>query len=322
MFQSISCFYYPTKVVLVDDNEYFLNELPNNLTNSFSYETYLDPAKALDYIVSNADKYLMPEHYFGEYEDIITGVTINVDLHKIRSLIYNKDKYKLPSVVIVDHDMPGISGIDFCEKLKKYPIKVIMLTGVAKEREAIDAFNRGIIDKFIFKSQKDVFEQLDHSINELNMQYFKSVSDYIINNISNSTASFLNSINFNRFLLQLMIKKNIVEYYLVDPDGSFLLLNNEGKLLWLVVQTPNKAETIINIAKDLGADLEVINALEDKSKICAFFSDNDFNRSIHDWNKMLVNAKFEDNIYYSLIEGDKVCELTGLKSSEIFYISK
>ena len=56
-------------------------------------------------------------------------------------------------LVVSDQKMPGISGIDFLEKVsKQYPDKIrFMLTGTASLKLAIDAINKGCVTRFFVK---------------------------------------------------------------------------------------------------------------------------------------------------------------------------
>ena len=79
--------------------------------------------------------------------------------------IYNKDRFNDVSVIIVDYYMDEMNGIEVCETLSKHPAKKILLTGGAdKENIAIDAFNKGIIHRFINKTDPDFPSQIRQAI--------------------------------------------------------------------------------------------------------------------------------------------------------------
>ena len=53
-------------------------------------------------------------------------------------------------VAVVDHGLPGMSGMDLCRKVleEEIPIPMVLLTGMGTERLAVEALKRGIYDYF------------------------------------------------------------------------------------------------------------------------------------------------------------------------------
>jgi len=75
----------------------------------------------------------------------------------------NEDSFDL---IILDYKLPGMSGLEFLERLKKLNIKtpVILITGKGDERVAVEAMKRGAKD-YIIKDEAD-FDRLIKAIEE------------------------------------------------------------------------------------------------------------------------------------------------------------
>lgn len=78
--------------------------------------------------------------------------------HKVRVALNAQEAFRqleeeLPHVIIADQRMPGMSGVEFFERVKsKYPIPArILLTAYSGSQTVIDAVNRGNIDKYMLK---------------------------------------------------------------------------------------------------------------------------------------------------------------------------
>lgn len=303
----IICFYHPTSVVIVDDNTVFLENLPENLSDQSKYSLFDAPQKALEYLDGQKKLLLTSDDFAGKTDDLATGKSLNINLPKICSLAENKNRFETPLVVIVDYDMPHMNGLEFCQKLDGQ-YKKIMLTAAADDKLAVQAFNDGIIDKFIAKDDPNIFEKIDQAVNALQQSYFAVLSMPIVKELSTTPSSFFANPIFQDFLKGFMQKNNINEFYLIDAMGSFLLINNKNERFWLSVQSDQQIENYLQIIQDDdNAPEEIINALDKKEKLLCLFSEEDFNQSVENWGAYLHPAhKIEDlnyayYAYYSFI---------------------
>ena len=229
---------------------------------------------------------------------------MNVDIPKIRTRLQDKHRFKTPTIIIVDHDMPEMSGLEFCQKLNDYPIKKIMLTGAADHKLAVQAFNDGIIHKFIAKDDPNVFEVIDQAVFALQQDYFSELSAQITKNITTTTFSFLSNKAFQDFFADFIKKNHIIEFYLIDPIGSFLLVNHKGERLRLVVQSDQEIENYCQTAEDHNAPEAILQALTSKEKLLCLFSEEDFNQPIEKWADYLYSTQKIAGIgsgYYAVI---------------------
>ncbi len=146
--------FFPTKIILIDDDPSFLKTLGLKLSENFLVETYEDPRKALDNIRESQSKFSImdPAALLDENQSDQDSSSLN--LAKINSIVANQEKYSLVTVVIVDYLMPSMNGIEFLEQVSDFPIMKILLTGNADLQLALDAFNRGVVDKFLVKNSK------------------------------------------------------------------------------------------------------------------------------------------------------------------------
>lgn len=306
---TLPCFYYPTTVTVVDDNQIFLENLVFNLNNEISYQSFENPFAAVEFIKSQQNMTPTLKDYLqassDEFEESQFGQSlVSVNYADIRNKLNDVTRFSLSSVVVVDHDMPGMNGIDFCMQLRESPIKKIMLTGVADLNIAVKAFNDGIIHKFIMKSDPHVFASLDNAISELQHEYFLDLSELIIKNMTASSFSYLENQKFMQFFFDIKQKHNIIELYLIDPVGSFLMVTKNRELLYLVVKSAQDMTNDYQIALDQSASSDVLTALRNKTKLLFLFSPDDYKQTVDKWPNYLHETKrLEDipDLYYALI---------------------
>lgn len=321
------CFYYPTTVTLIDDDQIFLENLAENLSDKIPYQRFDSPQEALTFLQSQqgsipASQDFLQASIDSEEDFIQPGKSVvNINLSENHNKLYNRKRFSITSVIVVDHDMPGMNGINFCKKLTDSSIKKIMLTGAADHKIAIKAFNDGIIHKFIMKDDPNVFENIDKAIFHMQQEYFFDLSKLVISNIKASTFSYLGNAKFVAFFLDLIKKNFIVEYYLIDQIGSFLLVNTNGELLWFIVKSKQDMINDSQIAVDQNASPDIIKTLNDRNKLLFLFSHDDFKQSVEMWPSYLYPANTIETLegcYYALINGEEARNIGGINKNNLY----
>jgi CheY-like chemotaxis protein len=167
-FSGIPAYYYPTTTVFVDDSTDFLINFSLQLQDKLALKLFTLPQQALAFIATaNSQQNWAQDNFMlaGESSgNPMTNYTVNFDVSSLLKAVNNPNRFAQVSVVIVDYDMPGMTGIEFCRKLTDQPIKKILLTGKGDEKLAVEAFNEGIIDHFILKSNRDVVKLIDQNV--------------------------------------------------------------------------------------------------------------------------------------------------------------
>jgi CheY-like chemotaxis protein len=236
----------------------------------------------------------------------LTNHTINLDLTAIHAEIYNPRRFSEISVIVVDYAMPGLDGLEFCRRIENNNIRKILLTGQADEKLAINAFNEGLIHRYIHKSDPNVAELITRSIYELQLQYFHAMSGMVARMLSVTSPSCLYDKKFAEFFYQLRHEKGIVEHYLADNSGSLLLLDEDANPSFLIVRSEEDLRFHYDFALDNGAGEEVLDQLAAGEKIPCFWQANNHTPGLNDWSTCLVKAhRFvsDETYFYSYVPG-------------------
>ena len=262
--------YFPTKVIFVDDNQNFLDNINLHLDYQFaSYQFFDNPLTALHYLKNyNSDPFI--KRCILQEEDYdFDKRALNVDIKKIHEEIYNASRFNQLSVLVIDYTMPGMTGKELLQKLENADYKIILLTGEASTSHAVELFNDGKIDYFIRKDQLDAISLLKSAILRLQNEYMCQISTSIIQSITQPTLnshkkSCLTDPQFIEFFYSLLKLEKINEFYLYDEFGSFLLIDTNGKTSWLAVLDQDEMDAAIfemsdksiNIHPDLLSDIK------------------------------------------------------------------
>lgn len=293
---SIPACYFPSTALFLDDNRDFLLNFVLQLDEHVAYRIFDNPGRALEYIQQKS----------GKLETLNTKESSNV--YSIQQEAYNPNRFTEVSVVVVDYAMPGMNGLEFSRQIDNPNIKKILLTGQADEKLAIEAFNEGLIQRYIRKSESNASELITKSIYELQMQYFQSLSDGILRKVSAAEPYCLQDKAFVEFFKALLQEHGIVEYYLADESGSFLLLDDDANASFLLVKSEAELQVLAAMASSQGADMKMLAPLTQGDKIPALWQakNNGFN-----WEesvKHLIPATRLSGVqpyFYALLSGNQ-----------------
>lgn len=300
-----TCFYHPIRVIFLDDSRAFLDALDLEFDTELNMLTLTNPDTALQIIEMHSEN--ISQSVFKLMNDVDADTTTNrvigYEVGNILSVIYNKIRFDHAAILVVDYEMPEINGLEFCQKLKDRKIFRIMLTAEADKDTAINAFNSGLIDKFILKTHKDLYSEITLAVQELTERYFKDASNSIINGQSSIGALFSNE-SYHQLFAKVVSEVQPVEYYLVDNSGSFVFFDIDANPTWLIVRHNKEIDEQLDLLQGYDLPLEVIEFVAKKEKILFLLSEREYKKPIAEWiNHMFDSKKLDNNYYYSIVRG-------------------
>lgn len=287
--------YFPSTVMFVDDSRDFLLNFTLQLDENFAYRLYDSAFAALQIVHKGQQEDDFNQRCLTEYVDANgcpqTNYTVNVDLAAIHGEVYNPKRFGEISVVVVDYAMPGMNGLEFCRRMENSPIKRILLTGRADERTAVEAFNDGIIDLYIQKQNPNITQLINESIAAMQFRYFQNMSDIVVKMLSVNSPNCLQDPAFYEAFNRIREENKIVEYYLSENSGSFLMLDADANRSYLVVKTEQDLKLHYEMALDNKAPRPVLDALSTGDKVPCFtpFS-NEYPANDDDWENWMFPA--------------------------------
>ncbi len=273
-------FIFPTTTLLVDDNEQYLDSLPLMLDPTLRLRTYDSPRRALAELGSHGIRAVPGGGWLYQWKErqSQTRELVALDVDSIHRMMYDPERFAEVSVVVVDLTMPEMDGIAFCKALANPNLGKILLTGTADDATAIEAFNAGIIDRFIRKSDPHATEKLEDAIRSLQRRYFERAGALVAETLALGQIRFLRDKAFQQALRDLIGDFQPVECYLhVNPTG-LVLLDDHGHGRFVLVQTDEDIKAHLEIATDLGAPPAVLEALKEGDRLPWFGEGDGFYR--------------------------------------------
>jgi CheY-like chemotaxis protein len=272
---TIKPFYFPTTVTFVDDSATFLSNLCLQLDPQLAFRLFSSPGEALEYVNSRPRPGPSDEPLFARFRDRtdedVAHQVIALSVNTVRKQVHNAQRFLATSVVVVDYDMPGMNGLEFCRRMTDPAVRKIMLTGKADEHIAVQSFNEGIIHRFIRKQDASAVATLNRTVRDLQNAYFDNVCQSILDTLADSEYAFLRDEALAARVAELSSSLGIVEHYLSYCPSGLLMLDSAGSAYLLIVHTNDSLRGLREIAVEQGAPAGFLNALDSRRSLPYFW---------------------------------------------------
>ncbi len=267
--EPLTPYYHPTTACFVDDNESFLTGLELMLPQYMNSRAFYDPHAALEFINQPHEMPSLAYRCFSQQNNSDT-TSFQLNLGLIEQEINLISRFARLSVAIVDYSMPTLNGIELCERIKDPHVGKVLLTGVADEKFAVEAFNAGIIDRFISKSHPRATEHISEFSLSMQQAYFRSQTQQLQSTLGLAAPTFINDQAVATYVRKLMFRKGFCEYYMVNEPPGLLMLKPNGEIQQLIVLTAQALADQANYARSHGAPDGVVRRLEKASHVGFF----------------------------------------------------
>lgn len=271
---TMSPFFHPTTVVLVDDNESFMRSLTLELPQSIAIRCFSNPEDALDFLNRPVAMAPLVDRCFTMDRSHDTDAVIHLDFGAIEQEINHLDRFRRISVALVDYAMPSLDGMQLCARMTDPYARRAMLTGVADEKQAVAAFNAGLIHRFIPKHRATAVEAVVAFIAELQQDYFNQYLARLQTALAIDPPGFLVDPVIAVRARRFMHDEKIVEYYLVNDPPGFLMLRSDGSVVRLVLLDQAARERQAEFVRRHGAPAEIRTGIE-RGKLVGLFGGDD-----------------------------------------------
>lgn len=292
----LPAFYFPSTSLMLDDDHLFLENFSANLNLeniatkiSNSPHEALQILKAQDY--QQFSSLGLQDINGTEESDIDELALVGLNVKAIQKLSTNTQRYACISSLIVDYDMPEMTGIEFCQQIQELPVKKIMLTGHGSHKLAVDAFNRGIINQFIVKDTNTIFNETVAAIKNCQQQFFQGLTSHLLNVLSSKSSCAIRHKNFKDKLWSVIQDVQGVEYYLIDEYGSYLICSADGSEHYFVVRPDSIFDDYADIAKNNEITPKLIKTIESREALPILLNDVMDQLPVEAWTRYMKPVK-------------------------------
>ena len=277
-------FHYPRTWLFVDDQERFLSSIGLALPRTRPYEFSSSPAEALARITRES-----------KFSNQLASVNLSwsggeqtqpIVAWNFIELLLKKNRFAELSVVVSDYAMPGLNGIEVLEKVDDSNVVRILLTGVADEQIALDAFNEGKIDRFVMNNDPRAWELVTEYAEELELQRQIQLQATNLELLRKDHPHVFANKAFSRFFFDFREKMGCVEYFFSDDPLGFYCVDGEGSPLLLVMIERDTFESRLDELSVIDRPSKVTRDLANRERFHCLFerpeiSGVDFDRELN-----------------------------------------
>jgi len=264
---------HPTLTVLIDDSDSFLKSLAFQLDPSLARKTFHDTKEALHWLRNSTQQGELPLHVNFDLQNVTPNdYNVAIDIERIWRISGQAQRFAVPSVLVVDYSMPQMNGLEFCQAVRDLPCKKILFTGAADEKVAVTAFNRGLIDRYIKKSDDDALDILEQEIVALQSEFFLQQSDTVRDLLLLHDYHFLQDEALAAVVHALCRQHGFVEFYIFPTPCGILFFTREGQARLMIITTQRGLHTQYEMARDSDAPGSLLSALLEM-RVIPYFSD-------------------------------------------------
>lgn len=302
------CFYHPITIVFLDDSLSFLDSLKMDLLphGGDRFQFFTNQTAAIEHIKAHQENLTgsILKIIDQNEVDLSSEHVVGFDLSNIHKIAYNKARFAVAGVTVIDYEMPEENGLVVCQKLSQIPVRKLLLTAIDDQAAVIQAFNEGVVDKYLRKQSTTLPEQIMHSLEFLKQRYFATLSHTLVECLGERLVSLWQNLKYQALFNDIKKQANAIEYYLLDSSGSYLFLDAHAAPYWLVIRSAAELAEQAQLLNSMDADASVVQLVSEQKQLLFFLSSEEQRRPIAQWNNFIFDAMPLDGEYfYALIRG-------------------
>ncbi|WP_322014317.1 response regulator [Paraburkholderia sp. J12] len=255
---------YPVSVVFVDDSADFLHALRGFFPDAPLHRFYTDPHEALAFVSSHAGRHAAKSpvsgHAWSEFEKK-GGNALGDDV------MADPARFTDIAALVVDCEMPGMDGIQFLASVSELGCSKILLTGTADESHAVEAFNAGLIDYYLKKTDPAMARKLARVLAEAKQKYCAGHGHIGVHGVGSIYANQ----HARDVLEEVAARERIVEYYWRPEQNAVLTFDAHGRRGVFIAWDSHDWDAQCDVLDDEGGPAELLDAMRARSVMPVFW---------------------------------------------------
>jgi CheY-like chemotaxis protein len=234
--------FYPVQVAFIDDSAEYLRALRRLFPDSYLNRFFIRPREALSFVrarhrdMTSHSTFRLDETESDQYGGNAIGHDILTDTSRFDQV----------AAVVVDYEMSEMDGISFFSAIKDVPCTKVLLTGVADESTAVDAFNHGLIDYYLKKTDPGLSQKLAATLSQAKELHCTQSGQISLGEIGLSYCDP----RVVEVMKGIVADRGIVEYYWRPTQNAVLMFDRLGYpslfLVWNENDWTSQCEVIVD----------------------------------------------------------------------------
>lgn len=241
----------PKRVIYVDDDAKLLDILRMTMPREMSRAFHTTAEAAHQSLAMEADYWRGIGKVLARASDRRIDGLGEAELY-VQSYFRDWRRFHLTGVLIVDYMMPGMNGLELLRRLGACPSRRVLLTGQADADVAVEAFNSGLIQKFIPKSTPNLYKELRRVADEMHMDVCQHLGQLLRPTLTDAQVELLHEPAVIQALWAKVVEQDWLEFVVVGEPFGLLGMSHDGPLQWLQLETKDSLRQLSLTAGELG----------------------------------------------------------------------
>jgi CheY-like chemotaxis protein len=260
----------PARSVYVDDDGNFLNGIRLSVGRSHGRRFFTSQDQALSSLKTEIGYWRFVQQH------ISSSVTHALEngfglARKLASSYFNDSRrFHLTSCLLVDYTMPRRSGLDLLRQLGHWPGRKVLLTGTADVEAGFEAFNQGLIQKFIPKSTTNLFKTMNAVSAEMHSSVCEHFGHILASTFKPEQLALLETQAVAAGIKRIVEDLDWIEYVAVSQPFGLLGMAHDGPLQWVQLETQQSLAELAELAEQNGLDQKYVGEIEDGVSLVGF----------------------------------------------------
>ena len=213
--------YHPVSVVFLDDSADFLHALRGLFPDAPTDRYFTSAREALAFVASQEARQTAANLAAGA---VWSAFEKNGGNALGEDVMADAARFGDIAALVVDYEMPEMNGLEFLAAVKDLACTRILLTAVADESRAVEAFNAGLIDFYVKKSDPAMTRKLRGAIDDAKRKFCARRGHIGLHGVG---AVYANRRTAD-VLHELAQRERLVEYYWRPDQNAVLTFDVEG----------------------------------------------------------------------------------------------
>ncbi len=265
---SVPAYYFPTSVMLVTQRDSLVFDQGISVQVSSQLEQAAQLVKQASYF-DKVYQQCFSENFIANMDPDSTKL-IELSLKSISQQIYNPKRFDETTLLVVDDSLPQHEVLRFWDDLADVKIKKCWISQDIYNAAGLGMLNQQrvhtLVDGRDFQWNSGFYDQL----RALQQGHFVERTSLISEILALPGSHCLLDAAFSAFFHSFCQQHHIVEYYLFERSGSFLLINRMGEASCLIIKNQQDLQHYSELAIDQHAPSASLQQLQQGERIPCF----------------------------------------------------
>lgn len=230
----------PGGVVLLDDDQDYIESLSEVMPPDWHIQLFTRPKVCISQLLEESAK---AECDVWRHHEMVRRWREGASLISQMLDYWRDDKinrFAFTQVLVIDYQMPAMNGLRVLSELSDWGGARILLSGHTDDKIALSAFNRGLINQYVAKSEDNFLDHLIQSIQQLKKLQINKHQQIWRLTFSSEKFAALCSPGIVRDIDRLAKENQWIEYVVVGSPFGVLALDKKGAAYWMQLGATRK----------------------------------------------------------------------------------